>query len=234
LTQAQFKALVAGSAFSNASCIVYAGQGGNCVDYEASCSDTGGNPIACPSTATPLIQVITSFDTQQSIINPGFLRRPTGSQQFQNIFTSFAEQRIDPTVRGNSTGFSDFIAVDLGATNPQGIGTYGFLSPLRSTDPRVFASGSSIDLQFRLNSLTNPSQFVTDAKAGLSIVMVADANGNPLVKQVLSVAPQAFHYAPGNNRYHRGLDFTGFARGTYILTVYGNAFAAQQVQFSIK
>jgi YVTN family beta-propeller protein len=234
LTQAQFKTMVAGSMFANASCIVYAGQGGNCVDYEVSCSDTNGNTIACPSKSTPSIEVITSFDTQQSIINPGFLRRPTGSQQFENIFTSFSEQRIDPTVKGNSSGFSDFIAVDLVATNQQGVGTFGFLSPLRSTDPRIFSSGSSIDVQFRLNSITNPSQYVTDGKAGLSIVMIADANGNPFVNQVLSVALQAFHYAPGNNRYHRGLDFTGYARGTYVLTLYGNAFAAQQVQFSIK
>jgi hypothetical protein len=99
---------------------------------------------------------------------------------------------------------------------------------------RIFSSGSSIDVQFRLTSITNPSQYVTDAKAGLSIVMIADANGNPLVNQVLSVAPQAFHYASGNNRYHRGVDFTGYSRGMYVLTVYGNAFAAQQVQFSIK
>jgi YVTN family beta-propeller protein/probable HAF family extracellular repeat protein len=232
LTQAQFKALV-GSSFPNATCIVYSGQGGNCIDYEVSCSDNSGNPIVCPSVGTPSIDIITSFDTQQSIVNPGFLRRPTGGQ-FENIFTSFSEQRIDPTVKGRSTGFSDFIAVDLGASNPQGLGNFIFLAPLRSTDPRVFSSGSEIDVSFQLTSVANPSQYVTDAEATLSIVMVADANGNPLIQQIPLRPQPVFRYSKGSNRYHRGLDFEGYLPGTYILTVYGNAFAAQQVQVMIK
>jgi len=233
LTQAQFKSLVAGSAFNNASCIAYAGQGGNCVDYEVSCTDSNNNPIACPSTAAPQIDVTTAFDTQQSIINPGFLRRPTGSNQFQNIFTSFAEQRVDPTVKGRTTGFSDFIAVDLGAGNSQGASNLSFLSPLRATDPRAFHVGSEIEVRFSLTSIANPSIYVTDAQAGLSIVMVADANGNPLVQEILTLPPPAFRYSGEENSYRREFEFEDYAPGTYVMTVYGNAFAAQQVQFTL-
>jgi YVTN family beta-propeller protein/probable HAF family extracellular repeat protein len=233
-TQAGFKQDVSGSPFANASCIVYSGTGGNCVNYQVSCTDTSGNPIPCPSEPTPTINIKTSYDTVQSIINPGFLHRPTGSNQFENIFTEFLAQRIDPTTKGKSKGFSDFFAVDLGASNAQGAGTMQLSAPLRPTDPRVFTRGAEINVRFQLTSITNPRTYISDAQAGMAIVMLADAQGNPVFREMLTLPPPAFHYSSGGQSYSRELEFEGFRPGTYALTIYGNAFAAQQVLFTVK
>src|SRR6202022_1302738 len=95
----------------------------NCVDYQVTCSTLSGSAVSCPSVSTPTISVKTSFDTLQQIINPGFLTAPIGTNQWENIFTAFFLQRVDPTVKGHTSGFSEFFAVDLGATNAQGEGT---------------------------------------------------------------------------------------------------------------
>jgi YVTN family beta-propeller protein len=233
-TQAGFKQGVAGSPFVNASCIVYAGSGGNCVDYQVSCTDANGNVISCPALSTASINVKTSYDTQQSIFNPGFLRRPTGSTQWENIFTEFLAQRVDPTTKGKTKGFSDFVAVDLGASNPQGAATLQMGAPLRAADPRVFNRGSEINVHFQLLSILTPGTYVSDAQAGLSIVMIADAAGNAVSHEKLALPPPAFHYSSTRQSYSRELEFEGYAPGTYALTIYGNAFAAQQVLFTLK
>jgi len=232
-TQATFQQRVAGTQFANSACIVYSGAGGNCVDYQVTCSDTNGNPIPCPSTPAPNIDVKTSYDTLQTIMNPGFLTTPIGTNQWQSIFTAFYLQRIDPTTKGRTKGFSEFFGVDRSATNAQGPGTFTFLAPLRPTDPRVFGAGAGIPAAFQLVSVANPTHLVTDALASLTVVMVSDANGNPQSNVVLA-QPNAFQYQGGKGRYFYQINTTGYAPGTYILTVYGNAFAAQQVQFSIQ
>jgi len=233
-TQAGFKQGVAGSPFVNASCIVYSGSGGNCVDYQVSCTDANGNVISCPALSTASINVKTSYDTQQSIFNPGFLRRPTGSTQWENIFTEFLAQRVDPTTKGKTKGFSDFVAVDLGASNPQGAAALQMGAPLRATDPRVFNRGSEINVRFQLLSILNPGTYVSDAKAGLSIVMIADAQGHAVSRETLTLPPPAFRYSSGRQSYYRELEFENYAPGTYALTIYGNAFAVQQILFTLK
>jgi len=233
-TQAGFKQGVAGSPFVNASCIVYSGSGGNCVDYQVSCTDANGNVISCPALSTASINVKTSYDTQQSIFNPGFLRRPTGSTQWENIFTEFLAQRVDPTTKGKTKGFSDFVAVDLGASNPQGAAALQMGAPLRATDPRVFNRGSEISVRFQLLSIPNPGTYVSDAKAGLSIVMIADAQGHAVSRETLTLPPPAFRYSSGRQSYYRELEFENYAPGTYALTIYGNAFAVQQILFTLK
>ena len=73
ITQAQFQKRVAGTKFANASCIVYGGGAGNCIDDQVTCSDNAGNPITCPAEPDPTIEVQTSFTTSQAIVNPGYL-----------------------------------------------------------------------------------------------------------------------------------------------------------------
>ena len=51
-TQQTFKQRVAGTQFANATCIVYSGEGGNCEDYQVTCSATSGGTISCPSVGT--------------------------------------------------------------------------------------------------------------------------------------------------------------------------------------
>jgi YVTN family beta-propeller protein len=233
-TQTSFQQGVAGSTFPNATCIVYSGSGGNCVNYQISCTDTSGNPIPCPSQPTASIAVKTSYDTVQSIINPGFLHRPTGSTQWENIFTEFLAQRVDPTTKGKTKGFSDFVAVDLGASNTQGSGTLQIGAPLRPTDPRVFKRGSEINVRFQLKSIANPGEYISDAQAGLSIVMIADAQGHAVSRERLTLPPPAFRYSSGRQSYYRELEFENYAPGTYALTIYGNAFAVQQILFTLK
>jgi Dockerin type I domain len=60
--------------------------------------------------------------------------------------------------------------------------------------------------------------------------MVSDANGNP-TSNVVFHQNSAFNY--GGNGYTFSLSTMGFAPGVYNLTVYGDAFAAQQVQFTL-
>jgi YVTN family beta-propeller protein len=229
-SEATFAQRVAGTVFANATCIVYSGAGGNCVDYQVTCTNTSGSTIACPSEPTPSINVKTSYDTLQTIVNPGFLTAPIGTNQWQNIFTAFYLQRIDPTTRGRTVAFSEFFAVDLGATNGQGVGTLQFEAPLLASDSRVFPAGTTIPVQFQLTSVAHPGTPVTDAVAGIAVVMVADGNGNPVSNVVLEKST-GFTYS--GNGYGYQLNTTGYAPGTYNLTVYGNAFAAQQVQFTL-
>jgi YVTN family beta-propeller protein/probable HAF family extracellular repeat protein len=227
ITQAQFQQRVAGTQFANATCIVYAGAGGNCVDDQVTCSESG-SPISCPSEPKPTIAVQTTFSTSQAIINPGYLTTPIGENEWKNIFTGFS----DPTVKAKTTGFSEFVAIDLGATNPQGAGLMTFLAPLRATDPRVFGAGTGIPVTFQLTSIANPTKPITDAVANLTIVRVSNATGTPESTVVLA-ADNAFTYRSGIGYTHQ-VDTDGYEPGQYVLTVYGNAFAAQQVQFTIK
>jgi YVTN family beta-propeller protein len=229
-TQISIQQRLAGTPFANAACIVYSGAGGNCVDYQVTCANTGGSKITCPSESTPTITVKTSYDTSQSIINPGFLTTPIGTNNWTNIFDSFFLQRIDPTTKGRTSGFSEFVAVDLGATNSQGAGTFQFLAPLQSNDERIFPVGTSIPVSFKLTSVANPGVPVTDATAGITVVMISDAGGNPTSNLVLE-KPAAFVFSGGDYVY--SLSTTGFAPGVYNVTVYGNAFVAQQVQFTL-
>jgi YVTN family beta-propeller protein len=226
ITQQQFDARVAGTQFANATCIVYSGAGGNCVDYEVTCSNTAGTQITCPSESTPSIAVQTSFTTLQGIVNPGFLTTPIGENDWTNIFTGFS----DPTIKGRTKGFSEFVAVDLGASNTQGLGTLAFLAPLQPTNPRAFTGGTTIPVSFQLASVSKPGQFITDAAANLTVEMVANAAGQAQSTVVLALT-NPFHLATGTYSY--SLNTTGYAPGVYVLSVYGNAFAAQEVQFTI-
>ena len=229
--EAAFQELVAGTPFAKSVCTVYTGEGGNCIKYSVTCSNTNGGVITCPSTPTPSINVKTSYDTTQTTVNPGFLTAPIGSNQWQNIFTAYYAQRIDPTTKGRTIGFSQFFTVDLGATNLQGEGTLQFLDPLRPTDPRVFSLGKEIPVEFQLASIAKPGTLITDATASLSLVMVADANGNPTMNPVLQQS-NAFLLMTGGT-YAYPLSTMGYAAGVYVLTVYGNAFPVQHVQFTL-
>jgi len=215
---------VAGTQFANAQCIVYQGTGGNCSVFEATCQESG-NPIACPSGTS--YDVLTSFDASQPITNPAFLKAPVGTNDWTNIFTDFFLQRIDPTVKGKTNGFSDFVAVDLGATNPQGPANLRVLSP---RFPSAYPSGRAIPVTIQLTSVVNGSP-ITDAQGSISVVKIADAKGNPTEQVVLS-ATNVFKKTSTPGVYQYVLHAM-YAAGTYNVTIYGNAFPAFQGQFKI-
>ncbi len=225
ITQAQFQQRVAGTQFASAACIVYSGTGGNCVDFQVTCSDNNGNPIACPSEPQPTIAVETGFSSQQAITNPGYLTTPIGQNLWQNIFTGF----VDPKVKGMTSGFSEFVAVDLGATNPQGLAKFEIIEPRL---PRNIVYGhESIPVLIGLTSVADGSA-ITDAEVSISVVMIADAHGNPTQQEVLS-AINAFRQTGRRGHYRFNLDTSNYALGTYSMTIYGNAFPAYQGQFKI-
>jgi YVTN family beta-propeller protein/probable HAF family extracellular repeat protein len=229
ITQAEFAQRLAGTQFAGSTCIIYGGAGGNCVDYQVTCSYTSsGDPVVCPSEATPTIAVQTIFTTLQPVINPGFLTTPIGENDWTNIFTGYS----DPIVKGKTKGFSEFVAVDLPVTNPQGAGTLSFVAPLQSTNPRTFGSGFPIPAAFQLTSIANPTQSITNAVANLTLVMVSNASGQAQSNVILALQ-NAFKFQSASNEYLYQINTTGFAPGTYVLTVYGNSFAAQHVQFTI-
>jgi hypothetical protein len=228
LTQSEFSQLVAGTRFAKASCDVYVGEAGNCIDYQVTCSNIEGQPVACPSESTASIAVLTSFNSNQAIVNPGFLTAPIGTDAWVNILDAYCFMRIDPTAHGHTKGFSQFIAVALGATHAQGLGKFSFNAPLRDSDPRSFPSGVGIPVSFRLT--TDPGEPVTDATAGLTVLMVLNGEGQAVSEPVFA-EQNPFKYGVGN------YEFTlprNFAPGGYILTVYGNAFATQSTSFTIR
>jgi hypothetical protein len=186
-----------------------------------------GSPISCPAETTPSIAVQTQLTTAQQIVNPAYLTTPIGQNNWANIFTGLS----DITVKGKTKGFSEFIAVDLGTDNPEGAGTLTFQAPLRSTDPREFAAGTTIPVTFQLASVANPTQPITDAVANLTLEYVANASGQPQSTVVLDLK-NAFSYKSGVGYVYQ-LNTSQYPTGTYLLIVYGNAFAAQQVQFSL-
>ncbi len=138
--------------------------------------------------------------------------------------------RIDPTMKGRTRGFSEFYAVDLGAGNQQGVRTLGFTGALQPNGSSSFPAGAPIPVTFQLASIAHAGTQVTDATTGITVVMVSDANGKPASNVVFEQNP-AFSY--GGSGYTFSLSTTGFAPGVYNLTVYGDAFAAQQVQFKL-
>jgi len=221
ITQAQFQQRVAGTQFANASCIVYGGGAGNCIDDQVTCSDNNGNPISCPSEPQATIAVQTSFNTGQAITNPGYLTTPIGQNMWQNIFTGFG----DVTVKGKTGGFSEFIAVDLGA-GPQGAAHFDLQKPKL---PRNYEYGVLIPMEFKLTSVATGKP-VNHAKAGLSVVMIADAKGNP-TQVVIYEKTKAFkQVAPGEYEHDIA---AGLAAGTYAVTIYGELFPAYQGQFKV-
>jgi len=226
MTPAEFQQRVAGTQFASAACIVYAGTGGNCEDDQVTCSENS-SPITCPSEAQPSIAVQTSFGTSQAIVNPGYLTTPIGENDWTNIFAGYS----DPRVKGKTSGFSEFVAVSLGATNPQGLAQFKILYPVF---PKNYSHGLTIPIAIRLTSVATGKP-VTDATASISVEMIADGKGNP-TQQVVFSKTDAFKFRVafiGMPNYEFDLHAAGYAAGTYNVTIYGNAFATYQGQFKI-
>jgi len=230
ISPAAFKQRVVGTPFGFAVCITYGGTGENCIIYQVSCSNLSNQSVSCPTTGSDNIAVLTSYDTQQVILNPGFLHAPTNTNQWTNIFTDFFLQRIDPTTKGETVGFSDFVAVDLGPAASVGVGTFGgFLPPLRHSRRHAFNFGGVVPIRFQVISPTG--QFITNASVFISVT-----NGS-VAEPVRPVDHKGFGnefvYNPHRNDYEYFLSLHGYPPGSYVLTVYSNSFPAQQVFFTV-
>jgi len=230
LSQSTFHTRVAGTQFANALCVLYSGQSGSCIEYRVTCANAAKLPMVCPKTAPGYITVESSFNTEQSVTNPGFLDAPNETNSWTNILYQYFQTRIDPTPTGHTNGFSDFVVVALGATNAQGPAQLSLNAPMRNQDPRVFPVGTAIPVSFTLASTKHPGA-VTDATASLSVVMTA---GPPGTKTPAVVFAQRNAFVFANGRYSFTIPSQGFRPGTYALTIYGNAFPSMAVSFTIK
>jgi hypothetical protein len=231
ISQPEFSKRVAGTAFSNATCVVYNSELGNCIDYQVTCSNASHQAIQCPTSTSSNIDFWSSYDTTQAIINPGFLSTQIGLNEWNNNFDFFYLLKIDPTAHGHTKGWSEFVSVALGTTNPEGLGEFSFNAPLLADDSRIFTPGTAIPVSFKLASTVHCGQPVTDASAGLTVVLVANPEGQTLSTVVLA-KQNVFKYANGS--YQFPLPTSNFAAGTYILTVFGDAFVTQSTYFTIQ
>jgi len=123
------------------------------VDYQVTCSDNSGNQIACPGEPQPTIAVQTGFSTSQAIVNPATSPLRSGKTNGK-LFTGF----VDPTVKGRTKGFSEFVAVDLGTTNAQGLAQFKILHPVL---PKNFLHGHEIPIAIRLTSVATGKRSLT-------------------------------------------------------------------------
>jgi hypothetical protein len=230
LSQSTFHVRVAGTQFANALCVVYSGESGFCIDYKVTCANAAKHTMICPRTDPGYITVESSFNTTQSVTNPGFLDAPNETNSWTNILYQYFQVRIDPTPTGHTNGFSEFVVAALGATNGQGPAQLSLNAPLRNPDPRVFRAGTAIPVSFTLASTRHPGA-VTDAKASLSIVMTA---GSPGTKTPAVVFAQQNAFLFANGSYSFTIPSQSFKPGTYSLTIYGNAFPSTAVSFTIR
>jgi hypothetical protein len=231
ISQAAFSARVAGTAFANSICLVYGSELGNCIDYQVTCTNAAPRAVACPASAASNIALWTSFDTTQLVINPGLLSTEIGMNAWGNTFDFYSVQNSDPTAHGHTKGWSEFVAVAVGVTNKQGLGEFAFNAPLLATDPRTFAIGSPIPIGFHLTSVENCGQPVSDASAGLTVTQIANAQGQ-LLSSTRFAQESVFRYSAGNYSY--SLSTENLPAGTYVMTVFGDAFVTQSTYFTLQ
>ena len=233
--QSVYAGRVGETSFSASKCIVYDTAGGNCVIFSISCTQPDGiTPAPCPPSPDGSYDVFvsTSYDTSQSITNPGFLHAPTGTDNWENIFTSFSLFKVDPTTTGKTKNFSDFVAVDLGVPPGVTAGTFGgFGPPLAPQNPRVFSVGYTIPVKVTATSVSNPKVIVSNASVFLSLakgtvsIPFSQANKKGSNNQLI--------YNPVLRDYEYYLSTVGLAPGTYSITVYSNSFSAHTVSFQL-
>jgi hypothetical protein len=229
MNQSTFHSRVAGTQFANALCVVHSGESGFCIDYRVTCANSARHPVVCPRTESGYITVESSFNTTQSVTNPVFLDASNETNSWTNNLYQYFVLRIDPTPTGHTNGFSEFVVAALGSTNPQGPATLALNAPLRNQDPKVFPIGAAIPVSFTLAS-THHAGAVTDATASISVVMTAAASGTRTPVIVFS-QQNAFVFTNGG--YSFTIPSQGFRAGTCSLTVYGTAFPATAVSFTI-
>jgi len=231
ISQEAFSQRVLNTAFAKSLCVVYTGELGNCIDYQVTCTNTARQAIKCPTTTSGYILFWSTYDTGQPIVNPGFLTTPIGANTWQNVLDSFYLTQADPTAHGHTKGWSEFVSVAVGVTVSEGLGEFSFNAPLLALDPKSFAAGETIPVSFHLASDIHCANPINDASASVSVLMVANGLGTAVSEMIYS-KQNAFTYVNGN--YEFALPTKSFPAGTYVLTVYGNAFVTQETYFTIQ
>jgi hypothetical protein len=150
-TQAEYQQRVAGTPYEGTTCSIFDGTGGYCEIFRLTCENiSSGSTVDCPENPNPYTVTI-NWNTLETITNPGFLKAPLGTNEWENILTFFSQKRLDPPDPTGSgrTGprFSDFVFVYNVTGTPPGI---AILSPRAAPatyalNQRVLADYACID-----------------------------------------------------------------------------------------
>jgi hypothetical protein len=116
ISQTDLDALADGTAFEGVQLVPYGGLEGFGVLFRVTCENSADSPVPCPASGGTY-EVRTSWEpTGQVIVAPAFLKAPEGTNIWENIFTNYYEDRIDPTGSGRACcRYSDFVFVDGGS-----------------------------------------------------------------------------------------------------------------------
>jgi hypothetical protein len=131
--------------FSEATLVPYDGTGGFGVLFRVTCQDSNGPLDVCPEPSGPYT-VHTSWDGAP-IVNPAFLKAEIAgisSQTWENILTSFSQDRTnDATAGGRTKGsFSDFVVVQIvpGTGTPPTPATVTITTPVNNATYALYQS----------------------------------------------------------------------------------------------
>ncbi len=208
-----------GTIFSNASCVLYDGTGGQCVYFEVNCTQQQG------ADCTNLnYDVFNSFNTSQPITGACVLKAPIGTNNWSNIIETFTQDRYDPGTHGGSKGFSDFVVLQNCTAPP----TATITSPANGTTvlvntPVTILFSCSTDPNAPLVTITsctgllNGTQPVT---SGQQVTFTQTGTDTLQVTAVDSVLDQTV----GTSTFTVGQSptFTSGNSATFQVGVYGN------------
>jgi hypothetical protein len=112
-TQVEYQQRVAGTPYEGTTCAAFGGTGGYCEVFRVTCEGSNGTTVECPPNPNSYTVTI-NWNTQATIVNPGFLKAPLGTNDWENILSFFSQKRLDPdpTGVGRTKGsFSDFVSI---------------------------------------------------------------------------------------------------------------------------
>ncbi len=200
ISQDELDALVVGTAFAGVRIVPYGGLEGFGVLFRVTCENSAGTPIPCPAPGGTY-EVKTSWGpTGQVIVAPAFLRAPEGTNDWENIFTNYYEDRIDPTGAGRACcRYSDFVFVDGGSamagaspptiriTTPQNGATYAVNQKVAAN---YVCSGSY--LKSCLGSVLSGRPIDTSSPGTKTFEVNATVTSGPTAVQVVTYYVGAF------------------------------------------
>jgi probable HAF family extracellular repeat protein len=166
-----------GNAYAGTQLAPVTGLGGDGIIYRAVCADTATGTIPCPAPPSDLFYITNTSWSGPVGDNPGFLKAPIGSNNWENVFVSFSPTRTDggpdPTGVGKSNGgFSDWAFVYK-------------VSP--SSPASITITSPANNATYVLNAAVNADYGCTG-----SVACIGDAaNGAPI--DTASVGTKTFH-----------------------------------------
>ncbi len=116
ISQEDLNGRVDGTGFEGASLVPYGATGNYGILFRATCEYSDHSPATCPEPGGTYTVKTGWEPTGQILVSPAFLKAEVGTNDWENIFTAYYEDRIDPTGSGRTCcRYSDFVFVDGGS-----------------------------------------------------------------------------------------------------------------------